>query len=339
MWTVVQLLCLCTLGVSLPPSNAPSSHLKFYKDIGNPWYIKDAPYCAKTSTLCPTDPSYTWDYYFDYLLGKGVSSFLLGGYSVMQGKIKTDSPPWDKAAFAALKQQVGAKGGRILANLGVFFEKSFDKAAFHESAREFIKDYPVDGFQVILAPSDSGVTVSLKELLEAINELNLHSAFSFSTDDWHRVNNSGLAKIADTNFVTIWPVDDDSGPVFNTDGYAHESLHNATLAGADPSSLVLTIPLLAVATYDSGTIGYSNAIYDFGGDPKGDGSIFLSSGIGAYFFSQPRATEKVTLAKNYGIYGIALEAGISGLMEDLFPWDKDSLFYALAASMKSTAAP
>ncbi|KAF4738177.1 hypothetical protein FOZ62_017290, partial [Perkinsus olseni] len=105
MWTVVQLLCLCTLGVSLPPSNAPSSHLKFYKDIGNPWYIKDAPYCAKTSTLCPTDPSYTWDYYFDYLLGKGVSSFLLGGYSVEQSKIKTDSPPWDKARFAALKQQ------------------------------------------------------------------------------------------------------------------------------------------------------------------------------------------------------------------------------------------
>ncbi|KAF4718759.1 hypothetical protein FOZ62_025080, partial [Perkinsus olseni] len=240
MWTTVQLLTLCTLGVSLPPSSAPSSHLEFYKEIGSPWYIKEAPNCLTSSKLCPTDPSYTWDYYFDYLLGKGVSSFLLGGYSVEQSKIKTDSPPWDKAGFAALKQQVEAKDGRILANLGVFFEKSFDKAAFHESAREFIKDYPVDGFQVILAPSDSGVTVPLKELLEAINELNLHSAFSFITDDWHRVNTSGLAKIADTNFVTIWPVDDDSAPVFNTDGYAEESLHNATLAGADPSSLVLT---------------------------------------------------------------------------------------------------
>ncbi|KAF4675529.1 hypothetical protein FOZ60_000983, partial [Perkinsus olseni] len=197
---------LCTLGLSLPPSSAPSSHLEFYKEIGSPWYIKEAPNCLTSSKLCPTDPSYTWDYYFDYLLGKGVSSFLLGGYSVEQSKIKTDSPPWDKAGFAALKQQ----------------------------------DYPVDGFQVFLAPSDSGVTVPLKELLEAINELNLHSAFSFITDDWHRVNTSGLAKIADTNFVTIWPVDDDSAPVFNTDGYAEESLHNATLAGADPSSLVLT---------------------------------------------------------------------------------------------------
>ncbi|KAF4754293.1 hypothetical protein FOZ63_005601, partial [Perkinsus olseni] len=208
-----------------------------------------------------------------------------------------------------------------------------DKAAFHESAREFIKDYPVDGFQVVLAPSDSGVTVPLKELLEAINELNLHSAFSFATDDWHRVNTSGLARIADTNFVTVWPVNDDYVPMFNTDGYAEESLHNATLAGADASSLVFTIPLNAHATYDVGYIGYSNVIYDFGGDPKGNGSLGNPGGAAIYFFSQPRATEKITLAKNLGLYGIALEAS-NGDTSDLFPWDEDSLFYALAAGMK-----
>ncbi|KAF4654991.1 hypothetical protein FOZ61_007846 [Perkinsus olseni] len=154
----------------------------------------------------------------------------------------------------------------------------------------------------------------------------------FATDDWHRVNTSGLARIAHTNFVTVWPVNDDSVPVFNTDSYAEESLHNATLAGADPSSLVFTIPLIAHATYDVGYIGYSNAIYDLGGDPKGDGSIVYPGGAAIYFFSQPRATEKITLAKNLGLYGISLEAS-NGDTSDLFPWDDDSLFYALAAGI------
>ncbi|KAF4688556.1 hypothetical protein FOZ60_002613 [Perkinsus olseni] len=93
------------------------------------------------------------------------------------------------------------------------------------------------------------------------------------------------------------------------------------------------IPLIAHATYDVGYIGYSNVIYDFGGDPKGNGSLGNPGGAAIYFFSQPRATEKITLAKNLGLYGIALEAS-NGDTSDLFPWDEDSLFYALAAGMK-----
>ncbi|KAF4702094.1 hypothetical protein FOZ62_007333 [Perkinsus olseni] len=136
MWTTVVLLSLCTLD-SVASSPPPNAHLNFYKEVRTPWYIKEAPNCVTKPKLCPIDPSYTWDYYFDYLLGKGVSSFLLGSYSIWQSKIGRYSPfytPWDKAGFAALKQQVEAKGGRILANLGAFFENSFDKAAFQGSA-------------------------------------------------------------------------------------------------------------------------------------------------------------------------------------------------------------
>ncbi|EER14926.1 hypothetical protein Pmar_PMAR027085, partial [Perkinsus marinus ATCC 50983] len=77
------------------------------------------------------------------------------------------------------------------------------------------------------------------------------------------------------------------------------------------------IPLLASPNYDSSYLGYSNAIYDFGADPRGNGSFFLAEGEAYYFFSQTRAIEKVALAKKYGLHGIGLDGSDSMMMDDL----------------------
>lgn len=51
-----------------------------------------------------------------------------------------------------------------------------------------------------------------------------------------------------------------------------------------------------------------------------------------YFFSQPRATDKTKVAREHGLHGIALRESVI-FRRDLFPWDKNSLFYALLSSV------
>ncbi|KAF4684875.1 hypothetical protein FOZ60_007183 [Perkinsus olseni] len=164
------------------------------------------------------------------------------------------------------------------------------------------------------------------------HDLKFYKEIRFSTDDWEKVSENGLGKIADTNFVIIWPYYPDQVQAFNTDRFAEEVIRNVTQAGVDINTLVMTIPLLARSTYDSSDVGYSNAIYDLGGDPKGDGSVIYSPGDGFYFFSQPRAIDKIAVAKKHGLSGIALQESDHFLSADLYPWDERSLLHALATN-------
>ncbi|KAF4709867.1 hypothetical protein FOZ62_017561, partial [Perkinsus olseni] len=174
----------------------------------------------------------TWDYYFDYLTDVDVRSFVLGGYAIRKSRIAVDPefyPPWNKTGFNELRRRVDAVGGRILADLGVYGDKTFDKKAFLESAAKFTEDYRVDGFQGLL-----------KAAFKAIKELRLHSSLWFSTDDWEKVSENGLGKIADTNFVIIWPHYPDQVQAFNTDRFAEKVIRNVTQAGVDINTLVMT---------------------------------------------------------------------------------------------------
>ncbi|KAF4654664.1 hypothetical protein FOL46_008649 [Perkinsus olseni] len=80
-----------------------------------------------------------------------------------------------------------------------------------------------------------------------------------------------------------------------------------------------------------------SATFIEGADPRGNGSILYYKGNRLnppeYFFSQPRAVEKVDLAGEYGLHGIMLEGG-DGLTEELYPWDEDSLLHALASKFR-----
>ncbi|EER03140.1 hypothetical protein Pmar_PMAR018395, partial [Perkinsus marinus ATCC 50983] len=130
-----------------------------------------------------------------------------------------------------------------------------------------------------------------------------------------------------------WPAfrDPKAAENFNTDRFAEDLIKNAVKVGLNPNKLILVVPLLARSDSESSDIGYSNAIYDLGADPRGNGSAFLN-GTGYFFFSQTRAIEKVALAKKYGLHGIGLEGGESFESEDLYPWDANSLFHAIALS-------
>ncbi|KAF4683172.1 hypothetical protein FOZ60_009525 [Perkinsus olseni] len=142
----------------------------------------------------------------------------------------------------------------------------------------------------------------------------------FPSRYWHRVEAAGMGSIADLNFVSLSPSD----PDFITDCYAKRVIKNATLAGVKKETLVLGI---SVSAYPRAQ-GYSTAILDYHADPKGDGVIKLSGG-NIYFNSQKRATDKLLLAERFGLHGIYLGAGFF-FFQDLLPWDKRSLFYALA---------
>ncbi|KAF4688561.1 hypothetical protein FOZ60_002618 [Perkinsus olseni] len=157
-----------------PPSSSASHGLELYKEISYPWDRLEEPRSIKGGEACPVT-QYTWDFYFKYLIENGVRSFLLGGYAMVQSMILPRYyPPWDKAGFKALKEQVEAKGGKILADLGMYEDRTFDKRAFLESVTKFIKVYPVDGFRLGLNPAYPDRAESLREVLEAIKEQNLH---------------------------------------------------------------------------------------------------------------------------------------------------------------------
>ncbi|KAF4688557.1 hypothetical protein FOZ60_002614 [Perkinsus olseni] len=314
------LLCFPGLATSQGPSEFTSPHgnnLELYKAINFPWNVKEVPICFN-STLCPREASYTWDHYFDYLV---------------HGKITVFPEfylPWDKTGFEALRRRVDAGGGKILADLRLN-SNYFNKTAFLKSAATFVKDYRVDGFFVRLPFNDAEAFQPLEDVFEAAKKLNILSSLWFSSDDWKRVKEKGLGKKADINFVTLWPNYADQIQDFNTDCFAGAVINNVTKAGIDLNKLVMTIPLLARANEHSDS-GYSGAIYDCGGDPKGNGSIACSPGDDFYFFSQRRAIDKIGVAKKHGLHGIALSGGDFLLAADLYPWDKDSLIHALAAS-------
>ncbi|KAF4719888.1 hypothetical protein FOZ62_021173, partial [Perkinsus olseni] len=63
----------------------------------------------------------------------------------------------------------------------------------------------------------------------------------FSSHEWPIVNDNGLGKIADTYLVTIGPSYFEEISTFNTDRFAEEAINNATRAGVDLNTLVMTV--------------------------------------------------------------------------------------------------
>ncbi|EER02792.1 hypothetical protein Pmar_PMAR022218 [Perkinsus marinus ATCC 50983] len=312
MWASARLLCLYVLSATADVDPYTGHPLQFYKEVLYPWNIKEEPDGCNESIPYV---NYTWDYYFDYLVSSGATNLQLGGYSLnAKSEIKLDPPfydPWNKTGFKALRKRVDAAGGVIMAELGIYLNKTFDKASFMESAKEFVKEYPVDGFIVGDLPSDFSEYPLLKELVAAIKELNLRVSLWFSTLHWQELKRTGLGKIVDSASVIPWPsFQKESIETFNTDRFAQDMIKDVVEAGVDLNKLILTIPLLARATYSSSDRGYSSAIYELGADPRGNGSVVFSDGSGCYFFSQTRAIEKVALAKKSRV-------PIMALLEDL----------------------
>ncbi|KAF4674536.1 hypothetical protein FOL47_009062 [Perkinsus chesapeaki] len=343
--------------------------LKFYKGISFPWAIKEGPICSN-STLCPQSHGYTWESYFNKLLTIGVNNFLFGGYVLKNDRIVRDMdfyPPWNETSYSALKKRVKTKGGSILARLGVNYDKAFHNATFIESVRNFTKKYPVDGFMLDTLNAYPSMKV-LQQPLRALKGMNYTAALSicdyllddllpalqensdwqitacvprylilrFATPYWQEVNGSGLAKAADINFVVLFPYRDNESSVFNTDNFAKKTIHEAGLAGAKPEGIVLQVPVQAGRE----AAGYSEMIYDYGADPMGNGSVKIDPSASAtlYFFSQRRAIDKIALGNKSHLHGIALEGG-TVFAQDLYPWDKASLCYALASKMKASSFP
>ncbi|EER18630.1 hypothetical protein Pmar_PMAR013526 [Perkinsus marinus ATCC 50983] len=174
MWASARLLCLYVLSATADVDPYTGHPLQFYKEVLYPWNIKERPRSFNESMPYY---KYTWDDYFDYLVSSGATSLQLGGYLLnAKSEIELDPPfydPWNKTGFKALRKRVDAAGGVIMAELGIYLNKTFDKASFMESAREFVKDYPVDGFIVGHLPPDFSEYPLLKELVAAIKELNL----------------------------------------------------------------------------------------------------------------------------------------------------------------------
>ncbi|EER02789.1 hypothetical protein Pmar_PMAR022214 [Perkinsus marinus ATCC 50983] len=229
--------------------------------------------------------------------------------------------PWSKTGFKALRKRADAAGRVILAQLGSYLKTTFDKASFMESAKEFVKIFPVDGFSVGIRTSDPSRYQLVKELVAAIKELNLRP----------ELKQTGIGKMVDNAVLLPWPSDtNESIENFNTNRVAEYMIKDAVKAGVDFNKLIFYIPLIARATYSSSVLGYSNVIC-FGADPRGNGSVIFPDGSGYYFFSQTRAIEKVDLAKKYGLHGVGLQGGESS-DNDLYPWDTDSLFHAIAST-------
>ncbi|KAF4683171.1 hypothetical protein FOZ60_009524 [Perkinsus olseni] len=164
----------------------PSFHPEFYKAIAFPWVIREFPWCC-SAPRCPNRTTYTWDYYFGQLLDMGVRNYILGGNRVnRESRIERVErqfyPPWDISGFMSLKHEVDCRGGRILADLGLFWfpswKETLNKTAFLESVAKFITDYPVDGF-ILWFPGYSPATwetdiiQSVTECFKAIKELRM----------------------------------------------------------------------------------------------------------------------------------------------------------------------
>ncbi|KAF4672900.1 hypothetical protein FOL47_011251 [Perkinsus chesapeaki] len=270
-------------------------------------------------------------------MDKGAKRFILAGYSIIDSKIIQDppfSPPWDKTDFANLKKKVSDAGGLIWLQFERIYGKGkFDESLFRESARQFIQNYSVDGFLFDLQKPE--VAKDAYRILSTVKALGKTAVLQYWPEAEKAVKKTGLGALADYTVVYLTPYFDKSlTKVFNTDKFAINRVGSAIKAGANAKAIILRIPLLARADYESSDSGYSSAIFDMHGDPKGSGSIIFPKGKGYYFFSQPRAVEKVILVKKMGLHGIMIDPPYSETT-DIYPWDDRSIFYALAQSVKS----
>ncbi|KAF4672205.1 hypothetical protein FOL47_000788 [Perkinsus chesapeaki] len=328
------LLMLTTAYILSVGGLATANHLHFYKDVYSPWVMKESPSCSNKK-LCPDNPGYTWGSYFDRVLDLGGQSFVFGGYALDESRIlQLFSTSWNETDFLRLSEKVKAKGGSILARLEIFDTRDFNEPIFVESVQDFVSKYPVSGFS--FGPFLAEIEMkSLQKFFEALRKLHLTSALAFSCNDWQAVEASGLARIADLNFVALRPRYEDLTRVFNTDSYTREAINNATRAGAKPEGMIVQVPLLARRSDFPSDEGYSSMVYDYNADPKGNGSVIFNKTTqdGYYFFSQTRLVDKIPLAQQYNLRGIMLEGG-AGFTQDLFHWDKSSLFYALATNIR-----
>ncbi|KAF4682593.1 hypothetical protein FOZ60_010388 [Perkinsus olseni] len=333
MWTSLCFLSLYTVGAasSLDVERWSTSHPEFYKSVTFPWVIKEFASCIE----CPIKANYTWDYYFAQLLDMRVRNFILGGNTVNRGsrieRIQRQFyPPWDRSGFMSLKHEVECRGGRILADLGLFWfpswRETFNKTAFLESVANFTKDYPVDGFILGFPVSsplswETDIIQSMRECFEAIKELRMVSGLRFSSEKWYRVRDAGLGGVADLNFAYLYS----DTPEFITNRFARQVVRNATLAGVDKTTLILGVSLLSSLNMH----GYSSVILDLHGKPDGPGWVRLAHGTLVYYNSQKKARDKLLYAKRDGLHGIYLEGG-NLWFQDLLPWDVRSLCYALS---------
>ncbi|KAF4648287.1 hypothetical protein FOZ61_002902 [Perkinsus olseni] len=339
-------LCLCTVvsAAFLRPTPSPSSHLEFYEDVFHPWAVKEAPICFN-ETLCPKNPNYTWDGYFDYLLDKGVKNFVLGGLALMRSDIRflavsNATSRWNQTGFMALREKVRARGGRLLGDIrdqqGVY-GKPFNKTLFRNNVAKFVKLFPVDGFRIAgFLPYRDQTAEHVKEALETINELGLISSIRLQPAKLDAFAKGKVGGIANITFLSLWPRYNDKNDTaaFNTDQFAVKAIRNASAAGVDPGKMVLDVPLLARSDYGSIDLGYSMLIYTFHANPQGNGSWYNGQGGYYYFFSQPCAVNKIKVAHAHGLHGISLQASLRQKgRADLFPWNKNSLFHALIGNL------
>ncbi|KAF4753313.1 hypothetical protein FOZ63_033624, partial [Perkinsus olseni] len=145
-----------------------------------------------------------------------------------------------------------------------------------------------------------------------------------------------LAGIANITFLSLRPRynDNHDTAAFNTDRFAVQAILNASAAGVDPGKIVLEVPLLARSNYGSADVGYSMLIYAFHANPQGNGTWHNKYGGDYYFFSQPRAVDKIKVAHEHGLHGISLQESLpEQARADLFPWNNYSLFHALVENM------
>ncbi|KAF4686363.1 hypothetical protein FOZ60_005373, partial [Perkinsus olseni] len=327
-------LCLCTVASAafLRPTPSPSSHLEFYKDLTYPWAVKEAPICFN-QTLCPQNPNYTWDDYFEYLLDKGVKNFVFGGLMMVRSDIRfileyNSTSRWNQTGFMALRKRVRARGGRILGDMvdaQGMYGKPFNKTLFRENVAKFVKLFPVDGFRIAEFLPYSGQTAEhVKEALETIIELGLISSIRLQPGKLDAFAKGKLAGIANITFLSLRPRynDNHDTAAFNTDRFAVQAILNASAAGVDPGKIVLA------------HVGYSMLIYAFHANPQGNGTWHNKYGGDYYFFSQPRAVDKIKVAHEHGLHGISLQESLpEQARADLFPWNNYSLFHALVENM------
>ncbi|KAF4719485.1 hypothetical protein FOZ63_018723, partial [Perkinsus olseni] len=170
MWNTMQLL-FYILGCSVMEATAVYANpVHFYKKVKFPWDVKEDPTCLN-STLCPT-LNYTWQFYFDQLLGMGVKNFVFGGYAIKQNStIRLDwepiARPWNEKEFQYVKRRSEEKGGKILADFGFYRPAALNRTTFLSSAKDFIKRYPVDGFRLDLWLNDPDENIKVvREVLD-----------------------------------------------------------------------------------------------------------------------------------------------------------------------------
>ncbi|KAF4659352.1 hypothetical protein FOL47_007607 [Perkinsus chesapeaki] len=318
MLTTIPYLVICTL--------VTARRLEFYKYIDNPWVELETPRCDNR-LLCPS-LNYIWDSYFDTLLSSCLNRFVLGGYMVEDSHIVKDLPElgdsWDDKSFARLKEK-GSRPGR-----GLYWHPWS-----YLTVWAFMERYPVDGF---ICHSHHRDAALLRQVVFALKKLNVTVGLSllFTTAEYMR--DLGLVNITDINFLYLLPQSNDQVALFNTDDFAGNALMNYTLVGGKPESVVLSIMPYAAYAYPALGKAYSEIVYTLHGDPKGSGSVVYEKSPGEYrtyyFFSQPRAIEKITLAKIYSLRGLMVS--YFDTYRDLFPWDPSSLYYTVASNIGLT---